>query len=687
MKKLSHTTKVISFKSIVKFFFTILILLILLMLYDMANYDSSYLNRRSLTFSIDNLDSKKTINFVRYYDNLYHKIAFKISKDYKEYWKPEKKSLRADLPEIKIISKKKDNFLPGRKLEDIEKNFSNWPRSHGGFSSMRFSSLDQINKNNVGKLKLAWTYNSKDGKEGIEANPVVYDGLVYVPTPGNQIVCLDGATGKEIWRYKAKRGYQDVAKRGLLIWEDKKNNILRLYFANDHQLISLNAKTGKIIKSFGENGIINIKSSSPLPPTIVDDQLIIATFKPSIEAYDVFSGKLYWRYYLREVNKKIFEKRDFRGGIPWGGMSADVKKGIVYITTGNPKPNFVGTLRPGKNLYANSLIAFDVRNKKKLWHLQETCHDIWNFDIPSTPILTTINKYDKRIDVVVAVTKLGNTLILDRYTGEPIFDYEMKLAPVSKLPGEKTCDYQPSIKLPEPFARNVFKKDDVTNLSESSKDYILSILENSNYGFFQPYELNKDTIQYGDNGGAQWTGASVDPYNNIMYVTASNIPWIVGVSSHINNKTGKIKYISKNAKPLRDLNNYPGVKPPWGTLTAMNLNTGKIIWQVPLGYYEDLKSKGIITGTENFGGATATAGGIVFAAGTLDKLIRAFDSENGTELWSYKLPYIGSAPPTIYEVNGDQYIIIPASGGTVLKIFYKDLVEQGDAVVAFKIQD
>ena len=687
MKKLSHTTKVISFKSIVKFFFTTLILLILLMLYDMANYDSSYLNRRSLTFSIDNLDSKKTINFVRYYDNLYHKIAFKISKDYKEYWKPEKKSLRADLPKIKIISKKKDNFLPGRKLEDIEKNFSNWPRSHGGFSSMRFSSLDQINKNNVGKLKLAWTYNSKDGKEGIEANPVVYDGLVYVPTPGNQIVCLDGATGKEIWRYKAKRGYQDVAKRGLLIWEDKKNNILRLYFANDHQLISLNAKTGKIIKSFGENGIINIKSSSPLPPTIVDDQLIIATFKPSIEAYDVFSGKLYWRYYLREVNKKIFEKRDFRGGIPWGGMSADVKKGIVYITTGNPKPNFVGTLRPGKNLYANSLIAFDVRNKKKLWHLQETCHDIWNFDIPSTPILTTINKYDKRIDVVVAVTKLGNTLILDRYTGEPIFDYEMKLAPVSKLPGEKTCDYQPSIKLPEPFARNVFKKDDVTNLSESSKEHILSILENSNYGFFQPYELNKDTIQYGDNGGAQWTGASVDPYNNIMYVTASNIPWIVGVSSHINNKTGKIKYISKNAKPLRDLNNYPGVKPPWGTLTAMNLNTGKIIWQVPLGYYEDLKSKGIITGTENFGGATATAGGIVFAAGTLDKLIRAFDSENGTELWSYKLPYIGSAPPTIYEVNGDQYIIIPASGGTVLKIFYKDLVEQGDAVVAFKIQD
>ncbi len=653
----------------------------------MANYDSSYLNKRTLTFSIDNLDSKKTKKIVERYDNLYHKIAYKISKDYREYWKPEKISLRTSLPETKTIPKKKTNFLPGRKLEEIEKNFSNWPRSHGGFSSTRFSSLDLINKNNIEKLKLAWIYNSEDGKEGIEANPVVYDGLVYFPTPGNHIVCVDGATGREIWKYKAKRGYQDVAKRGLLIWEDKKNDILRLYFSNGHQLISLNAKTGKPIINFGENGIINMKSSSPLPPIVINNQLVIGTFKPSIEAYDVFSGKLHWKYYLRETSNKLFEKRDFRGGIPWGGMSADTQNGIVYITTGNPKPNFVGTSRPGKNLFANSLIAFDVRNKRKLWHLQETCHDLWNFDIPSTPIVTTLNKYNKRIDVVVAVTKLGNTLVLDRYTGEPIFDYEMRLAPVSKVPGEKTCSYQPSLKLPEPFARNVFKKDDVTNLSKSSKSYILSILENSNYGFFKTYELNKDTIQYGENGGAQWTGASVDPYNNTMYVTANNIPWKVGVREHKNKKTGRIKYISKNAEPLRDLDGYPGVKPPWGTLTSINLNNGKIIWQVPLGYYEDLKSKGIVTGTENFGGATATAGGIVFAAGTLDKLIRAFDSENGTELWSYKLPYIGSAPPTVYEINGEQYIVIPASGGTVLKMFYKDLVEQGDAVVAFKIQD
>ena len=674
------------FKSIVVFLLTTLILLILIVLYDFSNYDSSYINRNALTFNINNLNSKKTKKIFKYYENLYQQIAYKISEDHKQYWKPEDSNSRIDLPKIKIISKKEDDFFPGRKIEDVEKNFSNWPRSHGGFSSMRFSSLDLIDKNNVERLKLAWQFNSNDGKKGIQANPVVYDGLIYLPTPGNDIVCLDGTNGKIVWKYKTERGY-NAAKRGLLIWKDKKNNTLRLYFTNDDQLISLDAKTGKPIKSFGRNGIVKIGSSS-IPPAIIDNKLIVGTFRPSIEAYDIESGKLYWKYYLREISKENFGERDFQGGFPWGGLSADIKNGIVYLSTGNPKPNFVGALRPGKNLFANSIIAFDVRNKKKLWHFQETCHDIWNHDIPSPPILTTINKYGKRIDVVVGVTKLGNTLVLDRYTGEPLFDYEMKLAPASILPGEKTCKYQPSVKLPEPFARNVFKKEDVTNLSESSKKYVLSIVENSNYGFFVPYEPNKNTIQYGDNGGAQWTGASVDPYKNIMYVTANNIPWIVGVQANQNKDKNKVglKYTDKTAIPLRDLNGYPGVKPPWGTLTAINLNTGKILWQSSLGYYESLKSKGIITGTENFGGATATSGGLVFAAGTLDKLIRAFDAETGQELWSHELPFIGSAPPTSYEINGEQYIVLPASGGIILKMFYKDLVEQGDAVVAFKIQ-
>ena len=669
------------FKSLVIFSFALLILLIFVITFDFANYDSSYKNRNSITFSINNVNSKKTKKIFTYINNLYSSISIKLFKNKKDYWSVEPTSLRSNLPKTKFIKGKSDNFLPGKSLDEVEKNFANWDRSHGGFSSLRFSSLNKINKSNIKNLELAWKYNSKDGKKGIQANPVVHNGLIYLPTPGNNIVCIDGVTGKEVWKYKVEGGFH-AAKRGLLLWENKKNNVIRLYFTNDDQLISLNAKTGQPILDFGENGIIKI-GSSPIPPVIIDQKLVVATFRPSIEAYDLENGKLYWKYYLREIDKKKFREKDFKGGLPWGGISADIKNGIVYLATGNPKPNFIGSDRPGRNLYANSIIAFDVRNEKKLWHFQETCHDIWNHDIPSSPILTTINKYGKRIDVVVAVTKMGNTLVLDRYTGESIFDYEMKLAPKSNIPGEKTCLYQPSFNLPESFARNVFKKNDITNLSKESENYINSIVEKSNYGFFQPYEINKNTIQYGDNGGAQWTGASVDPYKNIMYVTANNIPWIVGIQPNVNNK---LKFADKMAKPLRDLDGYPGVKPPWGTLTSLNLNNGKILWQVPLGYYEELKAKGIITGTENFGGATATSGGLIFVAGTLDKMIRAFDAENGEELWSHKLPFIGSAPPTSYEVNGEQYIVIPASGGIILKLFYGDLVEQGDAVVAFKLK-
>ncbi len=675
--------KKITGKSIFFIFLTSLGILILIFLFDFASYDPSYTNRNSLTFSVNNLNSKKSEKLFRHYDNFYHKMAIKFSTKYKTYWRPESNSDRINLPKNKIISKKIENFKPGKKLNDIEKNFSNWPRSHGGFSSMRFSSLDLINKKNIKNLELAWIYNSKDGKKGIQANPVVYEGLIYVPTPGNHIVCLNGANGEEVWKYKVKRGYH-AAKRGLQIWKDKKNNILRLFFTNDDQLISLNAKTGRVITSFGDNGIIKI-GSSPIPPVIIDNQLIVVTSRPSIESYDVENGKLLWKYYLRQFEKDIFFSKDFNGGNPWGGISADIKNGIVFLATGNPKPNFVGNSRPGKNLLSNSLIAFDVRKRKKLWHFQETCHDIWNLDIAATPILTTINKYNKRIDVVLVVTKLGNTIILDRYSGEPIFDYDMKLAPISKLPGEKTCKYQPALKLPEPFARNVFKKEDVTNLSEDSKKYVLSILEKSNFGFFETHELEKITIQYNMQGGAQWTGASVDPYKNIMYVSSNNIAWKIGIQK-LNSKSD-LKFVEKKPEPLRDLDGYPGVKPPWGTLSAINLVTGKIIWQVPLGYYKSLLAKGLITGTENYGGATATAGGLVFISGTLDKLIRAFDSDSGNELWSYELPFIGSAPPSSYEINGEQYVVIPATGGITLKVNYMDQVELGDAFVAFKVKE
>ena len=679
-------------KNLIKIILSISSLLVviffLIILYDLSSYDSSYVNRSSFTFSENNLNSKKVKKAFKKVEKVYYILGYKFFDTHKEFWKIEDPKKRENLPETIIIPAKKDNFLPGTKIENIEKNYSNWMRSHGGYSSMRFSSLKEINKTNIDNLEVAWTYKSKNVKKSIQANPVVKDGLIYFPTPENHIVCLDGATGEVVWEYKVKRGFV-AAKRGLLLWEDKKNNTLKIFFNNDDQLIALDAKTGIPIKEFGKNGIINT-GSSPTTPTIIDEQLVVASIRPAIEVYNVYNGNLKWKYYLRGINRNLVNSRDFKGGAPWGGISSDNKNGIVYLTTGNAGPQLVGVKRPGKNLYADSIIAFDIRKKKIQWYFQETCHDLWNFDIAAPPILTTINKYGKRIDVVVAATKLGNTIILDKYTGKLIYDFEKRLSPTSNFPGEKTCAYQPSVKTPEPFSRNEFKIDHVTNKSKKDKDFVLNQVNKSNYGFFPTHELDKFTLTYGTWGGAQWAGASVDPYKNILYVTSNEFvhKFKVSGSFDINKKLEyKHNYYDFKTQTLDDLEGYPGITPPWGTLTALNLNNGKIIWQVPLGYFEELKKKGLPdTGTLNFGGATATAGDIIFAGGTLDKLIRAFDSETGKELWSHKLPYIGSAPPTTYKANGEQYVMIPATGGLVLSFAYPDLVERGNTFVAFKIK-
>ncbi len=654
------------------------ILFFLFVLVEMSSLSTKYINRSTFTFDINNVRNPLIKKFTRKTDNFYSFLLLKFSKKHKEHLNQEDKDFEK-LPQFKTISAKKDNFTISNFKE--KNNLNEWKRSHGNHSSNRFSNLSKINLSNINNLDLAWVYKFDKINRDIQANPVVAEGKIFLPTTGNKIISIDSTNGKKIWEYMADA---TPARRGLVFWSN--NNKSRIYFCAEKKLVSLNAKNGQLTNSFGKKGIINLKNRCKISPLIIKNNLVIATVEPALEIYNLNTGNLLWKYYLKKKSKKKRyggKRFDYSGGNPWGGISADINRGIVFVATGNAGFYFNGVNRPGDNKYSNSIIAIDIFNKKKLWDFQEVKHDIWNFDIPAPPVLTSINRNGLKIDVVVAVTKIGNTIILDRLTGEPIFDFRKRKAPRSKIPGEKTAYYQPYIDLPEPFSKQIFSKDEISNISIESKSYIENKIKNSNYGFFVPHELEKKNIFFGFHGGAEWMGASINNDNGMMYITSHNIPFIGKIYKN-ESKFNYYKYYSEFER-LFDENGYPGSKPPWGNLTAINLNSGKIKWQVPFGEYEELTKLGIpLTGTENYGGATGTAGNLVFATGTLDKKIRAFNSNNGKEVWSYQLEYIGSGPPSIYSVNGEQYIVVASTGSYSLSSAYN--VNFGNLLYCFKLK-
>jgi glucose dehydrogenase len=656
----------------------LLLLITLLTLVDMLSIETKYVNQPTLNFKVDNVRNPQLKKIVKFLDKTYGKIYFSLSTDQKKKFKIDEE-LYKSLPSKINIEGIVNEYTKTNNLS--KNNLDQWHRSHGNHSSNRFSDLKEINLTNISDLDLAWSYQF-DHNGGIQANPIFADGLIFMPSTTKSIVAINAMNGKKIWEEKT---ITKPAVRGL-IYKDEKEP--KLFFCDGKNLSALFAKTGNEVKSFGNSGKIGLKSICKITPIIIKNKIIIATFEPALEVYNINSGELIWKYYLKEkISSRHGGKRyDYSGGNPWGGISADIERELVFVTTGNPGSYLQGVSRPGKNRFANSVIAFDIKNKKVLWDFQETEHDIWNADLPAPPILTKITYNSKNIDVVVAVTKLGNTLLLDRLSGKPIFSFNKFKAPLSSIPGEITATYQPKIELPEPFAKQFFSIEDVTNISKESRDYILNKIQGMDYGFFKPNSIHNKNITFNWMGGAEWMGASVDNNTGIMFVTSNNIPYQTWLTENKENKYNYYDYKS-HYEVLKDQNGYPGSKPPWGTLTSLNLNSGKIIWQVPFGEYSELKKIGIPkTGTLNMGGATATAGNLVFATGTMDKKVRAFNSINGNEVWSYNLPFIGSGPPTIYSINNDQYILIVATGSLSINSSFQDQYKFGNLLYSFKLK-
>ena len=665
-----------------KFLSTLFIVLFLIAsfsLIDMISIEPKYLNQPTITFKVNNVRNPQVKKIVRLLDNIYGKIYFSLSANQKKKFIIDK-NFYDSLPNKVYIKGITDEYTKSNNLS--KNNLNEWHRSHGNHSSNRFSDLKKINLTNINDLDLAWSYQFDD-TGGIQANPIFAKGLIYMPSTKKSIIAINAINGKKVWEQQTTT---KPALRGL-IYNDKKEP--KLFFCDGKNLNALFADTGKKVPNFGNSGQVNLKSTCKITPVIIKDTIIIATVEPALEVYNINSGELIWKYYLKE---KIFSRHggkryDYSGGNPWGGISADIERELVFVTTGNPSLYLQGVNRPGKNKFSNSIIAFDIKNRKILWDFQETEHDIWNADLPAPPILTSITHNTKDIDVVVAVTKLGNTLLLDRLSGIPIFGFNKFKAPLSSIPGEITATHQPKIVLPEPFAKQFFSIEDITNISQKSRDYIYNKIYNFDFGFFKPNSIENKNITFNFMGGAEWMGASIDSNSGIMFVTANNVPYQTWLTKDKKTKYEYYEY-SSHFNVLKDQNGYPGSKPPWGTLTSLNLNTGKIIWQVPFGEYSDLTKIGISrTGTLNMGGATATAGDLVFATGTMDKKIRAFNSNDGTEVWSYDLPFIGSGPPTVFSINDEQYVLVVATGSISIDRSFPDNHKFGNFLYSFKLKN
>ncbi|HEV7403751.1 MAG TPA: PQQ-binding-like beta-propeller repeat protein [Chthoniobacteraceae bacterium] len=652
-------------------------------------------------------------------------------------------------------------------------SYRTWERSLGGPTSNRFSALTQIDRTNVAKLKVAWTYHSGDGTGNIQCNPIIVDGVMYAPTAGGHIVAVDGATGRELWRYLperlAKRLEDTPARRGLLYWRGAEGAPARLIFTMGDFIYALDPKTGQPLASFGKDGRTPLPMGGTVAGAVWQHVLVVPGYRGDVFGYDVVTGEMKWRFHTipqaGEYGAETWSHRS-EGANCWGGMALDEGRGIAYVSTGSPKPNFIGPDHKGDNLFANCVIALKAETGERLWHFQEIRHDIWDLDIPAPPNLVTVLRDGKRVDAVAQVTKIGNTLLLDRVTGEPLFPFRLRRAPASTLIGEQAAPYQPDVELPEPFARQEFTREQITQRTPEAHAAVEQFLSHSNTGWFFPFAEAKATAFYGLHGGAEWTGAAFDPASRRLYISANTILWnvtvfrdddpaplkppTVGEQTYLAScapchgpdrigvgmapplrglrhrmtddqvkallTTGKNAMppqpqfateagkplldflfvkdrpsppIDPNAKPkysfggyvkVNDPEGYPGATPPWGTLNCLDLDTGKLVWKVPLGEYPELTAKGVPkTGQENFGGAMVTAGGLVFCSGTRDRKIRAFAAKDGAEMWSADLPLHGTCAPASYEARGRQFIVLPATGGGKLG------GPSGDSWVAFAL--
>ena len=587
---------------------------------------------------------------------------------------------------------------------------------------LKYSALDRIDRTNVGRLRVAWTWETgettitgpasplkeQDVRPGnFEVTPLEVGDTLYLSTPYNRVVALDAGTGREIWA-QDPRAWQwgqppngtGFVHRGVALWEGGDGE-RRVFLNSRWELLALDARTGEPVESFGHRGrvdvarhamwpVIPLHFTSTSPPVVWRDLVLVGNglwdgfVYPKdppghVFAFDARTGALVWRFNLvpqaGEPGYETWEdgSAEVTGhSNAWAPMVVDTARGIVYAGVGTPSNDYYGGARPGDNLYAESLVALDARTGRRLWHFQTVHHGLWDFDLPGAPVLYTAEVDGRRVDAVAVAGKTGFVYAFDRVTGEPLWPIEERPVPPSDVPGERAAATQPFPTRPAPFARQGFGEDDVISLTPELRAKALEAVRGYRMGpLFTPPSLEGTIAMPGIIGGGNWGGVAVDPETSILYVKATENPSLLKLAPADSARVVARYDLDRENRGGLGVEGLPISDPPWGTLTAIDMDTGEHVWRVAAGDNPRVRSHEALQGValpERLGvtgapGAIVTGGGLVFLTGGGDVLY-AHDKATGEVLWQAQLPARGYANPMTYATSdGRQFVVIATGGG------------------------
>ncbi len=628
---------------------------------------------------------------------------------------------------------------------DLSGPIADWPVHGGDAGGLRWAPLTQIRRENVHALQVAWEYRHGDISDGsgattrtsFNATPIVVDGTLYFCTGLNRVIALDPETGAERWsfdpelRNRRLKGPYPLTCRGVAYWRSPgvagDGTCTRRIFTGtiDAELIALDAATGRPCPGFGEQGRVALREGvgaaepweyyTTSPPLVVGNAVVVGALvadnlradAPSgvVRAFDARSGARLWAF--DPVPPGWTGTRTTAAGWTlgtanvWSILSADPERNLVFVPTGNAAPDYFGGNRQGLDHFASSVVALDAHSGRVVWRFQTVHHDLWDYDVGSQPVLFELDLHGRRVPALAQATKMGHVFLLDRTTGEPLFPVEERPVPQSDVPGETTSPTQPFPTHPPPLHPAELRPEDAWGFSFWDRRRCAEkIAALRSEGVFTPPSL-RGSIQYpGPAGGANWGSVAIDPVAGILYVNQSRVPALVQLVPRAEFERldpDSVTYPEElypmagtpyglRRGPLLSPFGAPCNPPPWGTLTAVDLAAGRVVWESTLGTTRDQAPFPIWwilgrKGSPNLGGSIATAGGLVFVGATTDKFLRGFDAASGEEIWRHRLPYTANATPATYRLRAEsrQYVVVAAGG--------HGWSEPGDALVAFALPE